>query len=762
MTHSIDQYFSKMLEINSQNLKILQALTNSLTSEQDSIKVTLKNESGLDVLYELPSYAYLLRKMSEVKNNVDFLSNLNSTKKTDVILTTEPEQIKTISLPGGFSVSDNWFLSNFTSKNLNIEIDLTDKIDHFSKYVMYNRVDISIETETEKAFWNTISSRNDIGYYDLINSLKTNNISYTEEIDQFLLPALELRYSGKFSVIGILPDILKTTEYQSIRKYKFSSITYTENGTGVLGGKQLVAGDRLVTKDSKAEYFVYSVEKINNEYIVALAMRNGFETIGVGVDVLRIVSDTVGKKILKLPVNFDQYNVVFVKAIDPVYHITTDDWSDGFSFNTNSLTYKDSTGRTWNLKDYFISNVYDLGKVSMDKIEYGSIPRYEGLTPDTPVLLKSNFSVNVSNNIQKRSVKTAEIKNLTSELIRLRIENQNLNQLVLTITTQIILEQAKEVPDEALILSLTDQRTKIQSDIVLNNNTIQAYSTQITSTKTEYNNTIEAIPATYAVKGFWSFPNRKLDAKNRFQDVIGFKVQYRYLDLFDNPTCNVKIKFEELSGEVRDAIFSEWKELRTEVREKVWDSNEGNYVWEFQDLEKNVPNVNQVEIPITPYEKVEIRVKAISEAGYPENPLMSDWSASVFIDFPDAIVSTVFDTSVFDSIVEESMRKELEDKMLQLDAIVADLYQGAYKNIFQIMRYTITSADITNKTVVLTKEVDESTLMIFDEDEGIVIQKSTSWSMSSDHKTITFSDQQVEKFTAGNQLLILYKLYSQG
>jgi len=51
-------------------------------------------------------------------------------------------------------------------------------------------------------------------------------------------------------------------------------------------------------------------------------------------------------------------------------------------------------------------------------------------------------------------------------------------------------------------------------------------------------------------------------------------------------------------------------------------------------------NINQIDIPITKGEKVEIKVRSISEAGYPDNPLKSDWSESVTISFPDNLNTT--------------------------------------------------------------------------------------------------------------------------
>ena len=46
-------------------------------------------------------------------------------------------------------------------------------------------------------------------------------------------------------------------------------------------------------------------------------------------------------------------------------------------------------------------------------------------------------------------------------------------------------------------------------------------------------------------------------------------------------------------------------------------------------------NINQLDIPISPGEQVEIQVKSVSEAGWPSNPLESDWSDSIVVAFSD-------------------------------------------------------------------------------------------------------------------------------
>jgi hypothetical protein len=79
---------------------------------------------------------------------------------------------------------------------------------------------------------------------------------------------------------------------------------------------------------------------------------------------------------------------------------------------------------------------------------------------------------------------------------------------------------------------------------------------------------------------------------------------------------------------------------------KVYDESRGIYVWSAEvTSDANVQNVNQLDIAITKGERVEIQIASISEAGWPENPLVSDFSDSVIIQFPDSLsVTGVADT----------------------------------------------------------------------------------------------------------------------
>jgi hypothetical protein len=71
------------------------------------------------------------------------------------------------------------------------------------------------------------------------------------------------------------------------------------------------------------------------------------------------------------------------------------------------------------------------------------------------------------------------------------------------------------------------------------------------------------------------------------------------------------------------------------IKKKTYDSSTGTYKWIEESIsDGEAVNINQVDIPIQKGEKVQIKIRSISEAGWPANAIKSGWSTPVTIDFP--------------------------------------------------------------------------------------------------------------------------------
>jgi hypothetical protein len=85
--------------------------------------------------------------------------------------------------------------------------------------------------------------------------------------------------------------------------------------------------------------------------------------------------------------------------------------------------------------------------------------------------------------------------------------------------------------------------------------------------------------------------------------------------------------------------FTDWNIIQSSFKSRI--ETENGYEWKAENVADGTEvNINQIDIPIQKGERVEIKVRSVSEAGYPQNPLKSEWSNSVIISFPDNLSST--------------------------------------------------------------------------------------------------------------------------
>ena len=123
------------------------------------------------------------------------------------------------------------------------------------------------------------------------------------------------------------------------------------------------------------------------------------------------------------------------------------------------------------------------------------------------------------------------------------------------------------------------------------------------------------------------------------EEVVAFRVRYRYLPVNDSVASAREIPFTTDGGVSTSAYFSRYEEFVTKPRTKTV-LPDGKVVWTQSDIQNpNEVNTQQLSLSITQGERLEIQVASISEAGWPANPLESDFSSGIIVDFPDSLVS---------------------------------------------------------------------------------------------------------------------------
>jgi len=149
------------------------------------------------------------------------------------------------------------------------------------------------------------------------------------------------------------------------------------------------------------------------------------------------------------------------------------------------------------------------------------------------------------------------------------------------------------------------------------------------------------------------------------------------------------------------ANFSNWVEILSDVRKRYWDENSKQWYWKIEDVsDADTPNINQLDIPIQQNERVEIRIKSISEVGWPDSLLESDWSNVLLIEFPDDLKDVLSDNQF---ILAEATQ---DQTMLQIDNLLST--KGVNKHTDDSFYVNQDYFAHTDKTIQVSFRTDQS------------------------------------------------------
>jgi len=133
-------------------------------------------------------------------------------------------------------------------------------------------------------------------------------------------------------------------------------------------------------------------------------------------------------------------------------------------------------------------------------------------------------------------------------------------------------------------------------------------------------------------------------------------------------------------------------------------------------------NINQIDIAITKGEKVEIKARSISEAGYPENPLKSDWSNTITISFPSNLSTTNAMADLIKEVNDDALNVAINNNLnaLGITTHMADTIPNTnsvnglhFNHTADLIAFedkssdglTITSISVQNKMEALEKRI---------------------------------------------------------
>ena len=693
---SVAELLAKLTLLHSNLTEFMNKFAQSLTSYSNYTEVIQQAEDGSTSTIKIPSMGYMGMQVTALNNQIETLVSANDKelilKYTDgsvrsfemkalstLIDTLESIKDAQFTIPSEFRVKNNWFFESFLNPliyvTINIQSFLTDN--NVNKFAVKRIIANTISDADNSFFDSNIKGRTDIVYEDLLTALDNEGIVYTEDDNIVDLPYAINRYQGSFSVIKITDeDVVVDGVTMKQKHYKLDVLTYVDILNGNNSTKLIDIGDVLITSND-TEFRVVSIDRNTNS--VLLEKIFGTDSIAIGTNILRIRPLAYRIPELQINVGFNERQVIFVKPISRTLDLTVNTWSMGFGIFTNELLITLTSGDQIDLSSYYNNFVSDFGMMFLSMAKEKQVPAALGVTPDAPLLDAANFEVKRINSHLKEDKSVDDLRQKIATKEKLENEVAEINK---DINTQKLKLNDSNTVSDAERLKI---KKSIDEDVAKKNSSLTQLSTTISEITLDIKTNVgfRTTPK-YRVRGFWNIPDPKTTTHGN-QTIIQFVVSYRYISKKGNANNVNQITYVNAAGAQEMGFFSNWVEVVSPIRKKEYDENSGIYIWSAENTaDPDVVNINQLDIPISSGESVEIRVKSISEAGYPINPLSSDWSTSVIIPFPDDLEATEEETQIAQRMqldeVSVKFQEELNARGLDIhllnSVVTGDKYYG--------------------------------------------------------------------------------------
>jgi len=686
--------FTKVAEqviiFNNNTVDILSKLDSLTTTEDPTIDIKILNENGIVSEYQIPSFNYLKSELERLGRNIKSLSSIDSDsyievdntikKIITVDLNREPSNISILESITTFKTKPNHFFDALVNPMMQVELDLTGKISNGVRKVLSRRYIIHFIKDSNGELTNSgLSAKSSFE----LNFLGKNNIdiselerwinitggvdilgtNYDEEV--FDLEVNSVLWDGTFNVISIKEDSIN-------RKLWYYLNTLTYNSTNGTERRELKIGDHIILnlENSSSKYKIIEISKSDENPKVRFERIDGFEPIPVGVGTIKYYSNINYNKRLRVSIGYDEYNVIYLKPINADSNLISKNWSLGTAFYTNNLSLNSGDSDNGKPMDaFYVERVYDYGRAIQDLVEK-KIPNSLGVKPNPPQLDINNFKVVQINTHLTDSPDKNIIRNKHNYSISLKNEINQLNEAIEDKNKKLRISNFGVGDKKKFQLEISELSKKRITASKLLSSTNQEI---IELSRTD----AVRVQPKFKLRGFWDIPEPLRVKGTLPQEVIGFKIEYRYVSK-DGREPN--IESFNLDGSL--AVFSNWELITSDIRKREFDEVLGEWRWLSEDVTNpDMPNINQLNISISPGEKVEFRIKSISEVGYPESPIESEWSDIISYEFPDDLTSVLDDN---DFIVGEANKEDM------ISSIKSDLSAGG---IDEILSEVITIGD---------------------------------------------------------------------
>ena len=678
---NVADYLSRIETLTNTNLQILKTLNDSFFTKKDHLFAEVDNTT-----YVIPSFLSLENKINMLQENFENLVKAPETSEAYFNFDGNTRSIEVrkyshvpdkITLPtiSTYNVEANDIFKDFLTPVPYINLDLpylpndivevnvkkiVAKSDSL-KALFKNKLAYTVETTNaageqivEVRYNQSINEKYGDAYKMLLNYKE--DYDYVEYDTIYKLPVRKNIGTGTYVIEQVVSDVIDNDLNEIITlklrnnltdKSLNNKLTYHLFDDTI--EKQLQPGDELINYDGTGKVVVTEVRPATNTIVVRVV--NGEYLNFLGTDSYDTNNDTDihdlsklrfyaavdfdADKYLKIPLEEDQYVFVAVAPLNSRMNVQSS-WGTGIIIDAYSLKNGDV-----GFKTYYDANVKNIGDVLFEMTSMITSPitslsqdTFEQLSSVKPIVDAGIVSVmqinkHLNNSTTVKNIRDAYNQKKTAEtsLSEVQTKISDLNAKLSSVSFDDA--NGMRATYTAQLSKLNSQRNELLNVI---NNAINSISLNVNSAEVPIEN------AKYRIRGFYvpKMP-KSVDVDKH---IIGIHVQYRYKNI--STELGNAVSINSVDGNTT-YIYSDWNNLQTNNRLKVAKCVDGIYTYDYEapNENKNEPSYNQIDIPISQGETVDIRIKVIYDFGQPYITMTSDWSDIINVVFPEEFTKDV-------------------------------------------------------------------------------------------------------------------------
>ena len=614
------------INLNQKNaLAILTAMHESFGGKE-TVTIPITSQDGSITNIEIKSTSFLFSEIEKIKQSIKSLSGLQEGSATYI---SAGNSYRKIIVEDSIKTFSN--IKNFITRNDSVGIDKESAL--WNLMFPLTRISFTLSGVLAKSdYVNAITFRvtNDdrfaqvikdgMSYAEVLHLHKSGKISGEWYNDSYKTESINKRYYGEFDVVKY------ETRTDGLVNVTVSTTNYSDNKS-IENTIELVTGDILASSSGKSSFKIKTVD--HNTKTLVLEQIRGVEGLNE-IEKFCFVDSTPDTRELRIPIKGKERSIVFLSPVNSTTSHSSE-FTTGYVVNTSEMTILQD-GITQSFDSYFETKVADIGYLIEQMMSDVSIPISKGVKPEKPFIDPKSLQVIQINKHLSNTNTTRQIEELAVSKEKTANDISVVNNQIYDISERINENKYKtnqdRQKDQKQLNVLTDEKRRLTA----------YYSSLVNdiSTKSRKDD-LSTLSPKFRIRGFFPVQDLIKSIDTRNQIIIGYHIEYRYTSPNLNNSESILLTYKDETGKSYHGTFSSWIRQSSPTLKKV-KNEDGSLTWNLTSTsDGNEININQIDIPIRPNESVEIRVRSISEAGYPFSELTSEWSDVVKIEFPDEL-----------------------------------------------------------------------------------------------------------------------------